>query len=134
MLKLNRLLVVMSVERATASAAMNELQHTAFKAFLMEYDLPYDEAVGYYKGTEEKSFVIQCQDFADVGRLQEQAALADQECIMIVDARNKSFLYYPETCHLEQLGYMFQFNRAENPLRDIPDACTILGDEVYYAV
>ena len=134
MLKLNRLLVVMSVERSTDSSTDNMRRTGAFKEWLNVNDYPYDEAVGYYKGAQEKSFVIQCLDFSDVGRLQEEAALAGQECIMIVDARNKAFLYYPDKCQLEQLGYMFQFNRAENPQRELPAACTIIGDEVYYAV
>lgn len=134
MLKLNRLLVVMSVERSDLIQQANEQATSRFTTWLTECEYPYDEAIGYYKGAQEKSFVIQCQDFSDVGRLQEEAALAGQECIMIVDARNKAFLYYPEKCQLEQLGYMFQFNRAENPQRELPAACTIMGDEVYYAV
>lgn len=134
MLKLNRLLVVMSVERSGLTQQDNEQATSRFKTWLTECEYPYDEAVGYYKGAQENSFVIQCLDFSDVGRLQEEAALAGQECIMIVDARSKAFLYYPDKCKLDYIGLMYSFNKELDAGRAIPEACTIVGDEVYYAI
>lgn len=133
-MKLNKMMVLVSAECSDLCDSENadrtsELRHWIGTSFRHRFS----SALGKYNGNTENSFLIQVDDFRDVGYIAEKAAEMNQESILILDARDKAFLYYPATKALEPIGIMLScpmsaFNAEHHT------AYTIIGDIAYYTI
>ena len=129
-MKLNRMLVVLSAERTEMSAELNAERTGDLEGRLVADNFSYDKAEGCYKGDKEVSFVVQVENFREVLMLLRMSHDYQQECIMLVDARNKAFLLYNDKRSMVGLGRL-QTSPCE-PLSEYVDAYTKLGDTYYY--
>ncbi|UQT03808.1 S-adenosyl-L-methionine hydrolase [Serratia phage vB_SmaP-Kaonashi] len=126
---LNRMYVMMSAARGQ-SVSIDERNHNNLCRTLSE-DLQYewDEVQGCYKGVEERSVCVMVHDFREIWLLIKEAVNYSQESILIVDSRNKCFLYFPATNEMNYIGNMF--NSKDKPL-GVTDYSIING--IYYYV
>lgn len=133
-MKLNKMMVLVSAECSDLCESDNEDRTAELRRWVGNlYRHRFSSALGKYNGNTENSFLIQVDDFRDIGYIADKAAEMNQESIMILDARDKAFLYYPATKALEPIGIMLScplsaFN-AEHYT-----AYTIIGDTAYYTI
>lgn len=128
-MKLPNMLVVLSACQSALADDKNE-RNTAELNRLLKSSYKYGPATGCYKGQLEDSFVVQADDFRDIGHLVELAARFKQESILLVDSRNKAFLYVLETKEMRQLGPLYQTDR----IPESADAFTFFNGMYYYTV
>ena len=130
-MKLTRMLVVLS---ACTGGPLDEYNTGALAIELENLGLAYDDATGWYNGVTEASFIVQCSDFVDVGKLVNLAAGYAQESVLLVDARNKAFLIYCSGSRMEALGYLMHKD-ISNVGAVLPTvAYTQVGTGVYYTL
>ncbi|CAK1256730.1 SAM-dependent methyltransferase [Klebsiella phage vB_Kpl_K59PH2] len=133
-MKLNKMMVLVSAECAGLHDDDNADRTAELRQWIgNSYRHRFSSALGKYDGNTENSFLIQVDDFRDVGYIANKAAEMNQESIMIVDARDKAFLYYPATKALEPIGIMLScplsaFNAEHHT------SYTIIGDIAYYTI
>lgn len=133
-MKLNKMMVLVSAECSDLCDSENadrtaELRHWIGNS----YRHRFSSALGKYNGNTENSFLIQVDDFRDVGYIADKAAEMNQESILILDARDKAFLYYPATKALDYIGNMLScplsvFDAEQHP------SYTIIGETAYYTI
>lgn len=115
---LNRIHVVLSAELSTLNADDNDGRSDDLRRRLHSQfgKAAVDEVQGCYKGTLERSFVVQCCDHADVGVLHKLAREYSQESILLVDSRRSSFLLYVDSLKMERIGHLY--TQYEQPTTD----------------
>lgn len=125
-MKLPNMLVILSAGRphhdeTAASRAFNNLSKSI--------SLPQAECIGHWMGQEERSLVVQCEDFADIGYLINRAKEHNQEAILIVDANDNAFVYWINTRVLESNGPMYKS-------KDVPssESHTFFNGYYYYTL
>lgn len=133
-MKLNKMMVLVSAECSDLSAEENadrtaELRHWIGNSFRHRFS----SALGKYNGNTENSFLIQVDDFRDVGYIADKAIAMNQESILILDARDKAFLYYPASKALEPIGIMLSCPMSAFK-EERHTAYTIIGDIAYYTI
>ncbi|QOC54203.1 hypothetical protein Atoyac14_23 [Aeromonas phage Atoyac14] len=106
---LNRIYVVISAELSTLNAADNDgRSDDLLRRLNGRFDSScVDEVQGCYKGTLERSFVVQCKDHSDVGVVHRFAKEFSQESILLVDSRRTAFLLYVDSLTMERLGHLY---------------------------
>ena len=129
-MKLNRMLVVLSAERTELSAELNAERTCDLQGRLVQDNFSFDRAEGCYKGDKEVSFVVQVENFREVLMLLRMSHDYGQECIMLVDARNKAFLLFNDKRSMVGLGRLQE--AFYEPLSEHVDAYTKVGDTYYY--
>ncbi|QOC54390.1 hypothetical protein Atoyac15_26 [Aeromonas phage Atoyac15] len=106
---LNRMYVVISAELSHLSADDNDgRSDDLYRALTSRFGTNgIDEVQGCYKGTLERSFVVQCSDHSDVGSVYNIAQKYSQESVLLVDSRNRAYLLYVESRRLDNLGVLY---------------------------
>lgn len=128
-MKLPNMLVVMSACQSALADDKND-RNTAELNRLLKSSYKYGPATGCYKDKLEDSFVVQADDFRDVGHLIELAERFKQESILLVDSRDKAFLYVLGTKEMRQLGPLYQVDR----IPESADAFTFYNGLYYYTI
>ncbi|QGF20952.1 hypothetical protein MA13_gp08 [Pectobacterium phage MA13] len=128
-MKLPNMLVVMSACQSALADLKND-SNTAELNRLLSYSYHYGPAMGCYKGKLEDSFVVQVDDFREVGHLVELAERFKQESILLVDSRDKAFLYVLGTKEMRPLGPLYQTDR----IPESADAFTLYNGLYYYTI
>nr|UWD77051.1 MAG: Protein of unknown function (DUF3293) [Bacteriophage sp.] len=133
-MKLNKMMVLVSAECPELCADENADRTAELRRWIGgSYKHRFSSALGSYKGNTEHSFLIQVDDFRDVGYIADKAAEMNQESILILDARDKAFLYYPATKALEPIGIMLSCPMSAFK-SEHHNAYTIIGDTAYYTI
>lgn len=125
-MKLPNMLVILSAARPHHSEAEEE---AAFNALKKSISLPNAECLGHWRGSEERSLLVQCEAFVDVGRLVARAKEFQQEAILLVDANDNAFIYWINTRVMESKGPMYKS-------KDVPssEAHTFFNGYYYYTL
>lgn len=133
-MKLNKMMVMVSAELAGLDADENQDRTDELRKWISySYKQRFNSCIGKYDGRSEASFLIQVDDFRDVGYIADKATEMNQESILILDARDKAFLFYPATKSLEYIGVMLSCP-LDSFKTEQHKAYTILGDTAYYTI
>lgn len=120
--------VILSAELSTLSPEGNERRNSLLNDMITELKLPFKQALGVYKGTSEKSFVVVVNEQADIEVLSNFAFKSfGQESILHQDANQLARLIYSDG-KTEILGKLVQVSRDLIPSLD---NYTIMDDKVY---
>ena len=110
-------------------AELDEVQHLIGGRALQCMGLVCHEAVGRYKGQQEKSWVVEVGKPSDVATVCAAAARYNQESILVVDVDNTAKLIYSGVSpRVVKLGRVFR--------ADVDDGrdCTIVGDSLFVVI
>lgn len=133
-MKLNKMMVMVSAECEGLCDSDNAERTDELRSWISySYKQRFNSCIGKYDGRTECSFLIQVDDFRDVGYIADKAVELNQESILILDARDKAFLFYPATKSLEYIGVMLSCP-LESFKPEQHKAYTILGDTAYYTI
>ena len=111
--------IIISAEISTKTQEENKKRTDALLSWFRYSSTQYNEVTGMYKGSIERSFIINIEE-NELGLYLDLASSFHQEAILILDNDNIATLYYLETDKTEVIG---QFQ----PL----DSYTRVGDTVY---
>lgn len=125
--------VILSAERSELNHFHNEArtQDMRLKLAMGRLGKPFNfvEAQGVYKGTKEKSFMVEVQDRYDMLWIKRLAEHFKQESILYVNEKNQATLLYLESKKIEKLGI---FHKVPKSVADNLEAYT-MTNEGYYA-
>lgn len=124
---LTKLHVILS---ACKQAPLDDRNTGLLARWLSDNNFVYEHVTGSYKGVEEQSFIVQCDDFAQVDQLVRRSRSYDQESVLLIDARQKCFLYYPASKQLDYIGRWYKGVPESNPT----DSFTIINGEYHYVI
>lgn len=98
------------------------------KAGRLGKSINFVECNGVYKGTKEKSFMVEVENHYDFMWTCGVARSYNQESILMVDKRNQASLFYLESKKVEKLG---TFHKIPKSVADTLDAYTETKDGYY---
>ena len=124
---LTKLHVIFSASKQSSEDQRNT---SLLARWLSDNGFVSEQVTGSYKGVEEQSFIVQCDDFAQVDQLVRRAKYYEQESVLIIDARQKCFLYYPDTKQLDYIGRWYKGTPESNPTASF----TIINGEYHYVI
>lgn len=94
MRKINKKTVILSAFRSDLSHVENYNRHCDLQRDLVT-DFKYKIVTGHYKGSEEYSLVIPVACDDEIRILSSIAMHYDQDCILVINESNETFLHYP---------------------------------------
>lgn len=121
---------IISAERDYFEPSQNAIRSQQLAAELAEIAFDFHPVLGSYKGTTEKSFLVELADREDYDYLRDLAQKNEQESILIVDKDGSSTLLYMDNGEAEHIG-QWQWAGLEQP---DTDAWTLLAGQYFYVV
>ena len=93
--------VILSAHSDSLDTEYNALADTIIQLQLKSTGLLFSPVVGCYKGKHEQSYIVFCNEWADVDRLEKIALKGhQQECILVIAASlNIAQLVYADSVH-----------------------------------
>lgn len=127
-MNISKQVVILSAELSTNTFEGNRQRTATLEGILQDLHLPFNKALGVYKGSEETSFVVIVRDETDIEVLRDFAFKNfGQESILVQDANQEAYLLYQDGT-TERLGVLEQTTK-ENALKQ--DAYTLMNDQYY---
>jgi hypothetical protein len=123
--------VILSAELSTLPEQENARRTVLLNDMIAELRLPFKQATGVYKGSQEKCFVVVVREQADIDTLANFAFKSfSQESVLHQDSNQLARLIFSDG-KTEVLGRLTQVSKD---LTETLDNYTILGDKVFTTI
>lgn len=120
---------VLSAELSTLSDSENVTRSLLLRDMLTDLNLEFLEAKGFYKGSEEISFIVSTPDVISFNAVADFAFKQfNQESVLYVDGNSVAYLMYGINFQTEKLGTFSKVNPKR--LEDL-EAYTIVNGDLY---
>lgn len=116
--KLHKPFILISAFNKNCTESGNEVSHAHLKRDLENLGFPHKEVIGVYKGTQEKSFYVECANLTNFSILHAKAQEFGQEAVLNVDKNRKAGLIFIGTGEAQTLGTFKQVSKQEAEKQD----------------
>tara|TARA_R100000951_G_C2540004_1_gene149083 strand:+ start:78 stop:488 length:411 start_codon:yes stop_codon:yes gene_type:complete len=127
-MNISKQVVILSAELAGLSRKENDKRSNTLEHCLQDCNLNFNEAIGVYKGKEEKSFVVIVNNEDEAQGVKEFAFLNfNQESVLVQDANQEAYLEFGDGSS-QRLGIL---SLVPKEIAQVEDNYTILNGEYY---
>jgi len=119
-MNIKKRVVIISAELKELNNSANDKRTVKLGADLLLYGLKFSRALGSYKGTTEKSFIVDASEDSSLKRVKVLAEMFNQESILIVqdDVSRSAELHFTATGKVQRLGSIVSMTAIEASQED----------------